>query len=177
MRPKGFAALLFGASGSIGSTVTAMMWPTLDLAIGVPILIVCGVLLVIALVLYLWPEKESSSAASIPGNQGIVTFSQSGGTNVLNVDSRIHRTLTEEIKIGLLHHLTKDKPVSVLGLSGNSESMIFANEIYRFLSKNGFSMKADRAMSHQFFDPPIFTVNVNRFNNGQEWHVVIGPAE
>lgn len=70
----------------------------------------------------------------------------------------------------------KGKPIAVLGLSGNAESMAYANEIHAFLKANRLPVMESEA-AHMFFNPPVFTVNISPFNRGEEWHVVVGPAE
>ena len=94
----------------------------------------------------------------------------------VNIDRRVRRTLGEDLKAGLLQ-MSKDRPVTVLGLNGNTESMAFANQIHDFLAASGYQMTGSHATWHMFFDPPVYTVNISPFNNGSEWHVVVGPAE
>jgi hypothetical protein len=112
-------------------------------------------------------------------DQSVVSHNQSGGitAHTVNIDRRTKRTMTDEMKAGLLRDMPRDKPVQVMGMSGNTESMAFANEIHRFLQRNGFQMMNDSATWHMFFDPPVFTVNITPGNKGAEWWIVVGPAE
>jgi hypothetical protein len=112
-------------------------------------------------------------------DQSVTSNNQSGGitAHTVNVDRRIKRTMTDEMKAGLLRELPRDKPIQVMGMSGNTESMKFADESHRFLQFNGFQMMNDAATWHMFFNPPVFTVNITPGNNGAEWWIVVGPAE
>lgn len=110
----------------------------------------------------------------------ITSNNQTGGitAHTVNVDRRMRRSLTDDLKSGLLDGLSKDRrPIAVMGLNGNTESMAFANEIRSFLKSHGHVMTTDTAMPHMFFDPPVFTVKVSPGNNGREWWIVVGPAE
>src|ERR1043166_3771261 len=91
-------------------------------------------------------------------NQNVSSHNQSGGVtaHTVNIDRRIKRKMTDEMKSGLLRDLPNDKPVAVMGMNGNTESMTFANEIHSFLSTNGYRMTTDTATWHMFFDPPVF---------------------
>ena len=97
--------------------------------------------------------------------------------HTVNVDTRIKRTLQQEMKAGFLRDLPKDRPVQVFGLSGNTESMAFASEIHHFLKGNGYPMAQESAGWHLFFNPPAFNVNISEGNGGAEWWIVVGPAE
>jgi hypothetical protein len=112
-------------------------------------------------------------------NQNVTSYNQSGGitAHTVNVDRRIKRTMTDDFRAGLLRGLPRDKPIQVMGMNGNTESMAFANEIHHFLQANNFQMLNDAATWHVFFDPPVFTVNINLGNGGAEWWIVVGPAE
>jgi hypothetical protein len=111
-------------------------------------------------------------------DQRVTSYHQSGGitAHTVNVDTRAKRTLQPDMKAGLLRDLPNDRPVFVLGMSGNVESMAFANEIYGFLKENGYQMKSDAASWHMFFNPPVFNIKISPGNNGTEWWIVVGPA-
>jgi hypothetical protein len=112
-------------------------------------------------------------------NQNITTNNQSGGTNtnIVNVSPKIRRTMNEALKAAFLKDLPKDKPILVMGMSGNTESMAFANEIWTFLKANGYPVKNDAAAWHMFFNPPVFNAQISPGEGGKEWWIVVGPAE
>jgi hypothetical protein len=122
------------------------------------------------------PSVPSNTMGPVTGNQGIVTQGQSGGQNVI-INPRITRHLDDAMRAGLLKDLPKDKPVLVLGMNGNTESMNYAKEIYAFLKDNDYPMKDKEAGWHMFFNPPVFNVNISDGNNGTERLIVVGPAE
>ncbi len=74
-------------------------------------------------------------------NQNVTSYNQSGGitAHTVNVDRRIKRTMTDDFRAGLLRGLPRDKPIQVMGMNGNTESMAFANEIHHFLQGQQFS--------------------------------------
>lgn len=121
-------------------------------------------------------EQRGSTAVI---NQNVISHNQAGGitAHTVNVDRRITRTMNDEMKSGLLRGLTKDKPVAVMGMNGNTESMRFANEIHSFLQSNGYQMSAETATWHMFFDPPVYTVKISPGENNTQWWIVVGPAE
>ena len=112
-------------------------------------------------------------------NQSVISHNQTGGitAHTVNVDRRIIRTMNDEMKSGLLRELTKDKPVAVMGMNGNTESMRFANEIHSFLQSNSYQMIADAATWHMFFDPPVYNVKISPGENNTQWWIVVGSAE
>jgi hypothetical protein len=112
-------------------------------------------------------------------DQSVTSHNQSGGitAHTVNVDGRIRRSMSGEFKAGLLRDLSRDRPVHVMGLNANTESMAFANWIHGFLQANGFQMLNDTATCHMFFEPPIFNVKISPGNGGKEWWIVVGPAE
>jgi hypothetical protein len=114
---------------------------------------------------------------NITNNQGIITQGQTGNNTIVNVDRRKKRSMDANLKTGLLRDLPRDRPIQVMGLNGNTESMAFANEIHAFLKGNGYPMKMDSATWHMFFDPPVFTFNISPGEGGAEWWIIVGPAE
>jgi len=106
------------------------------------------------------------------GNQNVV-----GNIGHTVINPRVTRTLHADMKASLLRDFPRNKPVQVFGLSGNTESMAFANEIHAFLKANGYQMVQKEAMWHQFFNPPVFNIKISAGNGGKEWWVVVGPAE
>ncbi|WP_133170169.1 hypothetical protein [Kumtagia ephedrae] len=129
----------------------------------------------------LWPfrKKQPVGGGGSGGDFNITTGDISGGINRIGHEFHkpLQRRMSDEMKAGLLRDLPKDRPVSVMGMNGNTESMTFANEIYAFLNANGYEMKADTATWHMFFNPPVGNVNISQHDNGAEWAIVIGPAE
>src|SRR6266568_1071263 len=87
-------------------------------------------------------------------DQSVTSHNQSGGitAHTVNVARHIRRTMSDALKAGLLRDLQRDRPVQVMGMNGNTESMTFADEIHRFLQANGFQMMNDAATWHMFFD-------------------------
>ena len=112
-------------------------------------------------------------------DQAVTSHNQSGGitAHTVNLDRRIKRTMTDDLKSGLLRDMPRDKPVQVMGMNGNTESMAFADEIHQLLRTHGFRMANDAATWHMFFDPPIFNIKISPGNGGAEWWIVVGPAE
>jgi len=112
-------------------------------------------------------------------DQSVTSHNQSGGitAHTVNLNHRIKRTMSDDFKAGLLRDLKRDRPVQVMGMNGNAESIAFANEIHSFLNVNGFHMMNDTATQHMFFDPPVYNVKISPGNSGAEWWIVVGPAE
>lgn len=110
-------------------------------------------------------------------NSGVIN---TGDNNNFTVNSKVRRTLGDEMKSGLLRDFPRGgKPIQVLTQSGDQEARNFGAQIKEFLSQNGFPVE-DYLGEHQFFNPPIFNVKINKFNAGRDdekWHVVVGPAE
>ena len=52
---KRIASEILGACSVVASTVVAMIWPTLDPAFGIPILVLCGIGAMASLAIYFWP--------------------------------------------------------------------------------------------------------------------------
>ena len=77
--------------------------------------------------------------------------------------------MTEDMKASLLQALTNDRPVTVMGLNGDTESCAYASEIAEFLKANGYNATCSW---HMFFNPPVHTVKISPFNEGKEWHLV-----
>ena len=109
----------------------------------------------------------------------VTSREQSGGitAHTVNLDTKPRRTLTPETKATLLRDLSNDRPVRVMGMNGDSESMSFANEIYDGLKANNYTMLNESAMSHQFFNPPVFGFKISEGEGGAEWWITVGPAK
>jgi hypothetical protein len=124
-------------------------------------------------------QGAEQGASTTVVNENVISHNQVGGitAHTVNVDRRVARTMSDEMKLGLLRELPKDKPVAVMGMNGSTESMRYANEIHAFLRSNGYQMTAATATWHMFFDPPIYTVKISPGENGSQWWIVVGPAE
>ncbi len=59
MIKKRVASACFGLVSVVASTVVTMTWPSLDPAIGIPILWCCGAVLLLAIILWFWPARKS----------------------------------------------------------------------------------------------------------------------
>ncbi|HWA92444.1 MAG TPA: hypothetical protein VG889_20570 [Rhizomicrobium sp.] len=113
---------------------------------------------------------------------GDITVSMGSGNQIGHIGHSVTvghqpriRVLEDSLKAALLANISREKPVRILGLNGNTESMNFANQIHAFLRSSGFPMESPSATWHMFFDPPIFNININD-KNPQTW-IVVGPAE
>ena len=113
---------------------------------------------------------------------GDITVSMGSGNQVGHIGHNVTighqpkiRVLEDSLKAALLTNISRAKPVRVLGMNGNTESMNFANQIHAFLGSSGFKMESPSATWHMFFEPPVFNININD-KNPQTW-IVVGPAE
>lgn len=115
---------------------------------------------------------------SSDADQRVTSYYQYGGitAHTVNVDTRA-RALHADMEAALLRDLPNDRPVLVLGMNGNAESMAFAHEIYGFPKGHGYEMKGESPSWHMFFDPPVFDIKISPGNRGAEWWIVVGPAE
>jgi hypothetical protein len=88
-------------------------------------------------------------------NQNVTSHNQSGGITAHTVTVNPRRTLAspqmEGLKRQMLSELSKDKPITVMGIWGDTESCMFAEEIHAFLKANGFNMKEANGISQGVF--------------------------
>lgn len=104
---------------------------------------------------------------------------QTGGitAHTVNVDTRIKRTLNDDLRKGLREGVSRTLPVMVMAQNGDTESMAFAKEIHAFLRGEGFRVDGEGPGWHMFGNPPVFTVKAYPANGGTEWWVIVGPAQ
>jgi hypothetical protein len=57
----------------------------------------------------------------------------------------------EGLKRQMLSELSREKPITVMGIMGDTESCMFAEEIHAFLKANGFNMKGSGGISQGVF--------------------------
>lgn len=169
------AALLFGLGGTVMLTYAPKQFPSFEpygFWVGVALFLLSASLLI-------WVFLHRREAHEMANDFSIKTGDVSGSNN--RIGHEFHkprqRTMSEEVKTGLLRELSKDRPVSVFGMNGNTESMIYANEIHAFLAANGYQMTSDTANWHMFFNPPVHTAKISPGNGGKEWWITVGPAE
>ena len=136
--------------------------------------------LIVWFAMWLYSKKDNDGAVSAGSLEihNVTSHDQSGGitAHTVNIDTDTQRTFTPELKSSLLQDLPNDRPVQVMGMNGDSESMNFATEIYDGLKAGGYTMLGDSAISHMFFNPPVFNIKINEGNGGAEWWIVVGPA-
>jgi len=111
-------------------------------------------------------------------NQNVTTYNQSGGIAAHTVIAPARRTLAspqmEGLKRQMMSELSKEKPITVMGILGDSESCMFAEEIYAFLKANGFNMKELGGISQGLFMPTPRGLIVEPEGDGHKF--VVGVA-
>jgi hypothetical protein len=114
----------------------------------------------IALVVGAFGAAQSQEASRMAQNgpvinQNVTTYNQSGGIAAHTVIAPIRRTLSspqmEGLKRQMLSELSKEKPITVMGILGDTESCMFAEEIHAFLKANGFNMREANGISQGVF--------------------------
>ena len=133
------------------------------------------------------PEKESETA-TVRGESFVdqsinVQGSNSGpisqtNNNTFQFSGKTQRRMTDEMKAKMLKELPRDLPLRVLYLNGDPEAKAYGYEIHDFLASNAFEMDEGSPNVHMFFDPPVHTVNISPFIEGNRklTHLVVGPA-
>jgi hypothetical protein len=84
-----------------------------------------------------------------------------------------HRTDT--LKKQMLSELPRDKPIIVIGMMSDGESLDFAREIHEFMKQHGFMMKDPKGITQSIFSGAPKGVQF-REDNG-EFTVIVGAAE
>ncbi len=111
-------------------------------------------------------------------NQNVTTHNQSGGIAAHTVIAPARRTLAspqmEGLKRQMLSELSKEKRITVLGIMGDTESCMFAEEIHAFLKANGFNMRESGGISQGVFMPTPRGLIVEAEGDGLKF--VVGVA-
>jgi hypothetical protein len=97
------------------------------------------------------------AAAQAPGGfNPNCTFSGNNNNNNCNqYNGTQPRSLNREdgLKKQILSDLPRDKPIIVVAIMGDSESLSFASEIYSFLKDSGFKMARDIVAQAAYVQP------------------------
>jgi hypothetical protein len=80
----------------------------------------------------------------------------------------------EGLKRQMLSELSKEKRTTVLGIMGDTESCMFAEEIHAFLKANGFNMRESGGISQGVFMPTPRGLIVEAEGDGLKF--VVGVA-
>jgi hypothetical protein len=85
------------------------------------------------------PAEITVTAPSVPQivNQNVTSNSQFGGITAHTVNLAPRRRLDNVLKAELLK-LPRDRPISVAGIMGDTESLEFADQLRLFLEESGF---------------------------------------
>jgi len=141
------------------SGLLLVVFPKLNRKVGFGGLVL-GVLLVGAAgIIAFLPDGNAQSPPVV--NQGpgsAYSFGQQGGitagtVNIGPTKRSLSDSRTEPLKTQMLSELPRDKPITVIGLLGDSESVGFATEIHAFLKGNGYNMREPGGISQSVFTP------------------------
>jgi hypothetical protein len=179
---KDFGIALIEIAVAVALWAAPIAFPSFQVTSGYWIMSGTVLLLAFGLSMYWWPSKQQEVEGTAVGDDNRIQIgSISGGQNRIGHEIHHHRPqqrrMSGEMKAELLARLPNDRPVSVLGMNGNTESMNYAREIHQFLKVSGYKMLDMDATWHMYFDPPVGTVSITKFNREKEWQIVVGPAE
>ena len=189
MNARTAGKLICGATFTVGLTVLPIVWQSMPGGWRQLVGFVLVVGFAIGTIMVLRSRSETDGLATNEKHKNLVdqsinvqgtnsgTISQTNN-NMINISQKTQRTLTREMKAQLLKEMPRDFPVRVLSMNGDTESQAYGREIHAFLAGNGFEMDQGSPTSHMFVDPPVHTVNISKFNEGnrQLWHLVVGPS-
>ena len=117
---------------------------------------------------------SNNTIGNIFGNQGIITQGQIG-SNTLNLGPQprnIDSAQAVSLKSQILHELPKDKPITVMAMLGDGESIQFALQIHAFMKANGFTMKEPGGISQGVFTGVVKGLQRNNEADGSITFVV-----
>jgi hypothetical protein len=104
---------------------------------------------------------SQSDQKGLGGNVYITSNNQSGGVTAqnVNINARAQRVMGDNLKIGLLGQIPKDKPIVVWSLMGNEEALRYATEIFNFMKISGYNLIGNAPFS-QIWTAPLYGVEV-----------------
>jgi hypothetical protein len=115
-------------------------------------------------------QTSGGGGVTAPGNSGIITQGQSGGTNIVN-QKPSQRHMTPELVEQILRDVPKDKPVTVTAPMGNDEAITFAQAIFDLLKARGYPL-TDTGPGQAMWNHPvkgvIFDINKREFQIGSQ---------
>lgn len=179
---RDFGIALIEIAVAVALWAAPIAFPSIQVTTGYWIMSGTVLLLAFGLSIYWWPSKQQEVEGTAVGDDNRIQIgSISGGQNRIGHEIHHHRPqqrrMSAEMKASILAELPNDRPVRVLGMNGNTESVNYAKEIHQFLAGNGYTMADTEAGWHMYFDPPVGTVKISKFNGEEEWQLVVGPAE
>lgn len=130
------------------------------------------------------PVRAQTGPATPPainlGPGSAYSYGQQGGLTAGTVNlAPPQRTLSapyaSTLKSQMLSEIPKDKPITIMAILGDTESINFANEIYLFLKQNGFTMKDPAGISQGAFMSIPKGLSLNKKPNGELDFVVGTP--
>lgn len=88
-----------------------------------------------------------------PSSVSVTSYNQMGGITAHTVNvGRASRTINDGLRNQILNELPRDKPITVLGLLGDPESCLLAEQIHSYLKDNDFPLTED-GISQSVFSP------------------------
>jgi hypothetical protein len=172
---------LFSAAMGLVVACLPLALPELAKVLSTALLIIGLLLMAVALFKFWKAKPDVERNATVSDDNRIQIGSVSGGQNRIGHEIHHHRPeqrhLTDEIKSAILKAMPNDRPVHVLGMNGNTESITYAREIFNFLKASGYELPEEDITWHMYFDPPVGRIGVSPFDSGKVWQVVVGPAE
>jgi hypothetical protein len=185
-----FAGLWLGVVGFMWLIHTPTSLPyrlAAGLGIGAVVFVAVPLLMRLA-----WPPEDAMAQSNNPPpvnagpivNQGpgsVFTNEQKGGVAIGTVfmgpaKRDLSQARTEPLKQQMLSEFPRDKPIRVIGLISDGESIDFAREIHAFLKQNGFIMKEPGGITQSIFSGAPKGVQVRTEANG-DFTVIVGAAE
>lgn len=180
---KEIGALLVAAILVLLAWLLPILFPTLEARTGYKFLaglIIAGLL---ASIWVIWPVPEKIEEenvlngddnriqiGSVIGNQNRV------GHEIHHHHRPVQRHLTSELSREVEEKITGDKPIRVSYPSGDHETQMLANELHAYLAAQGYEMESNEAGWFMGNNPGPNMVNISPFNNGEIWHINLGPA-
>jgi hypothetical protein len=114
-------------------------------------------------------EKEKQKIGDINVDVGDGNVIGNIGHTV-NINPSIQRTMGEKLRDGLLQNVSRDKLVVVWAVQGDQESLRLAEEVFGFMSSNGYNMFGEGPCNN-IYTKPLGAVWIQPHSDKTDIHV------